>query len=131
MPGQLFVERRQRGLGAEHQIGGILNLHQAPTIGLLEGIEHRAAQGRVPVKDAVKHAGRKAIGQLLRTVPIGDAQKGIVPKGETDAFGRKLARQPAMAVAVNLQAERRPKPAPAEAGVGTRTYISPSSSSMK
>src|SRR5271165_3577982 len=74
----------------------------------LESIQHWAAQGCVAVKDAVEHDGGEAIGQFLRTVPIGDAQESIVPGGEAYAFSAQLARQPAMAVAIELQAERRP-----------------------
>src|SRR5208337_2387032 len=77
-------------------------------IGLLESIQHWAAQGCVAVKDAVEHDGGEAIGQFLRTVPIGDTQESIVPGGEAYAFSAQLARQPAMAVAIELQAERRP-----------------------
>ena len=37
-----------------------------------------------------------------------DAHEGVVGRGEADPAGRQAARQPAMAVAVELQAKRRP-----------------------
>jgi hypothetical protein len=40
---QLRGERPERGGGAEHQIGGIFNLHQTPVIGLTEHVEYWAA----------------------------------------------------------------------------------------
>ena len=54
--------------------------------------------------------------------PVIDADKGTVGGGEADAFRRQSPRQPAVAVAVELQAERRP---------GRRPQIRPSSSSRK
>ena len=108
LAGQLLVERPQRGGGAEHQVGGIFDLHQAPVIGLPEHVEHRAALRGITVEHAVQLIGRKDVGQVLGALPVVDADEGIVGRGEADAFGRQLARQPAMAVAVELQAERRP-----------------------
>src|SRR5271157_5994357 len=43
LPDQLFIERPQRGSGAEHQIGGVFHLHQTPVVGLAEHVEHWAA----------------------------------------------------------------------------------------
>ena len=94
-------------------IGRILNLHQAPVIGLLECIQYRAARDRVAVKDAVEQAGREAIGQGCAPCQSSMRRKAFVCGGKADALRRQLARQPAMAVAVNLQAERYQ--------VGTRT----------
>ena len=92
MPCELFVERRQRGLGAEHQIGRILDLHQAPMVGLLEGVEHRTAQRRLAIKDAVEHPGREAVGQFLSAVPVVDADEGVVPGCKADTFSGQLIR---------------------------------------
>jgi hypothetical protein len=48
----------------------------------------------------------------LRTRPIVDANESIVGDGEADALRRQLSRQPAMAIAVELQAKRRPSRRP-------------------
>ena len=60
------------------------------------------------VEHAVQPVGREAIREFLGARPVIDADKGIVGGGEADAFRRQPPRQPAVAVAVELQAERRP-----------------------
>jgi hypothetical protein len=77
-------------------------------IRLFEGVEYGAAQRCIAVKDAVKRLGREAIGQFLGAVPVVDAEESIVFGGEADALDSQSARQPAVAVAINLQAERCP-----------------------
>jgi hypothetical protein len=37
LPGKLFIEGFQDGLRAEHQISGVLDLHETPMVGLSEG----------------------------------------------------------------------------------------------
>ena len=51
---------------------------------------------------------RQRVGQSLSECPIVDVHERIVGHGVADALRGQLARQPAMAVAVELQAERRP-----------------------
>jgi hypothetical protein len=51
---------------------------------------------------------REAVGQGLRTRPIGDPHERVVGHGVADTCGGQLARQPVVAVAVELQAERCP-----------------------
>ena len=60
LAGQLFVERPERGGGAEHQVGGVFHLHQAPVVGLPEHVEHRAALRGIAVQHAVQLVGRQA-----------------------------------------------------------------------
>ena len=105
---QLLIERAERGGGAERQVGGVFHLHQAPVIGLPEHLGHRAAQLGIAVQGAVQLVRRQGVGQLLGARPVVDAHEGIVGHGVADALRGQLARQPAMAVAVELQAERRP-----------------------
>jgi len=54
LPRELLIQRPERGGGAEHQIGGIFHLHQAPVIGLLEHVLHRAAQRRIAIEHKVQ-----------------------------------------------------------------------------
>ena len=56
-PGQLLIERPQRCGRAEHQIGGIFHLHQAPVVGLTEYVEHRAALCGIPVEQTMQLVG--------------------------------------------------------------------------
>jgi len=77
-------------------------------IGLREHVEHRAAQRRITIEQAVQLIGRKDVRQLLGAHPVVDAHEGVVGRREGDAFRRQLARQPAVAIAIELQAERGP-----------------------
>ena len=120
LPGKLLIEGFEDGWRAEHQISGVLDLHETPMVGLSEHVEHRTALLGVAIEDATQHVGREAIGKGLRALPVVDAQEGVVGKGVTDPGGSELAGQPAMPVAIELEAERTPEPAPAQAGVGTR-----------
>src|SRR5580693_2151208 len=43
LPGKLFIEGFEDGWRAEHQIGGVLDLHETPVVGLSEDSEHRTA----------------------------------------------------------------------------------------
>ena len=89
-------------------------------VGLSEDVEHRTALLGIAIQDAMQVVGRQGVGEGLRALPVVDAQKGIVGKGEPDAGGGELAGKPAMPIAIELQTERAPEPAPAQAGVGTR-----------
>ena len=120
LPGELFIERFEHGWRAEHQIGGVLDLHQAPVVGRRQDVEHRTALVGIAIEDLMQDGGRELIGQGLRPLPVVDAHKGVVGKREADAGGGELAGQPAVPVAIELQAERTPEPALAKAGVGTR-----------
>ena len=77
-------------------------------IGLPEHIRYRAIQPGIPIQRAVQLVGRQCVGQSLGKRPVVDVHKRIVGHGVADALRGQLARQPAMAVAVELQAERRP-----------------------
>lgn len=126
LPGKLLIEGFEDGWRAEHQISGVFDLHETPVVGLGEDVEHRTALLGIVIEDAMQVVGREGVGEGLRALPVVDAQKGVVGKGETDAGGGELAGQPAMPIAparpiaIELQTERAPEPAPAKAGVGTR-----------
>jgi hypothetical protein len=62
LPRQLFVEGFEDGLRAEHQISGVLDLHETPVVGLGEDVEHRTALLGIMFNDAVQLIGREAIG---------------------------------------------------------------------
>ncbi len=108
LPGQLLIEGFKDSWRAEHQIGGVLDLHETPMVGLSEDVEHRTALLGVAIEDATQHVGREAIGQGLSALPVVDAQEGVIGKGETDPGGGELAGQPAMPVTIELEAEWTP-----------------------
>jgi hypothetical protein len=78
LPGQLFIERPERGGGAEHQIDGILHLHQTPVVGLAEHLKHRTALRSIAVGHTVQQVGRESVRQFLRAVPVVDPDEGII-----------------------------------------------------
>src|ERR1700680_2677620 len=108
LPGKLFIEGFEDGWRAEHQISGVFDLHETPVVGLGEDVEHRTALLGIVIEDAMQVVGREGVGEGLRALPVVDAQKGVVGKGETDAGGGELAGQPAMPIAIELQTERAP-----------------------
>ena len=77
-------------------------------VGLREHVRHRAAPRGISVQGAVQLIGRQVVGQFLGARPIVDPHEGIIGHGVADAIRSQFARQPAMAVAIELQAERRP-----------------------
>src|SRR5580692_1070526 len=108
LPGKLFIQGFEDGLRAEHQISGVLDLHETPVVGRRQDVEHWTALLGIAIEDAMQGGGRELIGQGLRARPVVDADKGVVGKGEADPSGGELAGQPAMSVAIELQAERAP-----------------------
>jgi hypothetical protein len=78
LPGQLFIERPERGGGAEHEVSGVFHLHQAPVVGLAEHLQHRTALRGITIEHTVQQVGREPISQFLRAVPVVDPDEGIV-----------------------------------------------------
>ena len=105
LAGELFIQGRQHLLGAEHQIGSVLHLQQAPVIALPEALVHRAALARVTIQDAVQCIELEAIANCPRARSHPGAQRHC-HLGKADAPGFKLLRQPTMAVTIELQFER-------------------------
>src|SRR4249920_1095835 len=107
-PGELLIQRPQCRGRAEHHVGGIFHLHQAPVVSLAEDVEHRAAHRGIPVEYTVQLVRRELVSQVLRAFPVGDAGEGVVGRGEGDALRGQLTCQPAVTVAVELQPKWRP-----------------------
>jgi len=108
LPGKLSIERFEDGLRAEHQIGGVLNLHETPVIGLRKDVAHGTALLGIAIEDVVQISGRELVGEGLRARPVVDTHKGIVGEGKADPGGSELASQPTMAIAIELQAKGTP-----------------------
>ena len=98
LTGELFIERFEDGLRAEHQISGVLDLHQAPVVGRSQDVKHRTALLGIAIEDLMQSGGRELIGHGLRPLPVVDAHKSVVGKREADPGGGELAGQPAMSV---------------------------------
>src|SRR6201985_3865467 len=60
LPGKLLIEGFEDGWRAEHQIRGVLDLHETPMVGLSKQVEHRTALLGVPIEDPT--AARRARG---------------------------------------------------------------------
>src|ERR1700751_5652079 len=66
LPGKLFIQGFQDGLRAEHQIGGVLDLHETPVVGLGEDVEHWTALLGLAIEDAMQLVGREGLGEGAR-----------------------------------------------------------------
>jgi hypothetical protein len=103
-----LVQGLEGRLLAEHHVGGVLDLHEAPVHAVAE-VAHDGAAVPCPVIElAMQRGGIEAVRQTLGLGRIGKVQEGIVGGVERDAGLRQLSRQPAVAVEVDLQAKRCP-----------------------
>jgi hypothetical protein len=70
VPGKLFIERFEDGLRAEHQISGVLDLHETPVVRLGEDVDHRTALLGVPIEDVMQVGRRQVIGEGLPSLKV-------------------------------------------------------------
>ena len=103
-----LVQRLELRLLAEHDVGGVLDLHEAPMHAVAEVPEHRTETLRPMIEMAMQGRGIETVGKALGFQRIGERQEGVVGGVEADAGLRQLLCQPAVAVEVDLQAKRRP-----------------------
>jgi len=94
LPREFLVERLEDLFGTENQVGRVLDLHQAPVIGLAEDIKHRAALLSVTVENGVQGAWREIIRKLLGARPVVDTDEGVVGHSVADAGRRERTRPP-------------------------------------
>ncbi len=78
-------------------------------IALGESFFDRAAQSGVVIQRLVQLLRLEAVGQLLRRLPVLDADEGIVGQRKADPFGTEPPGEPAVPVAVELQPKRAPR----------------------
>jgi hypothetical protein len=103
-----LVEGLERRLFLKHDVGGVLDLQEAPMHAVAEMVQYWAETTRPLIEVAMQRGGIEAVGETLGLSRIGDVQKGVVGALEGDAGPRQLPRQPAMAIEIDLQAKRRP-----------------------
>jgi len=106
---QGLVERPQVLLTVEDEVGGVLDLHQAPVVGGGKASGDWAVLGREGVEGAVQALDGEGIGQRLRPHAVAEHAERIVQRLDRDARLPQLAPQPGVAVAVEMQAEWRPR----------------------
>ena len=97
-----LVEGLELGLAAEHRVGGVFHLHEAPVVAGAKVTEHRAEALCPAVQVLVDGMGVERTGNLLRLVRIVDVHEGVVGHLEGDAGLCQLTGQPGMAVEVDL-----------------------------
>ena len=93
----------------EHDVGGKLDLIQAPVVVEPELLHHRTVAVREFVQFPVQHLHPEVIGQFLRLVEVGNPAEGVIQYPEFDVAFAHLPRQNTMAVAVKLEPERTPR----------------------
>ena len=108
LAGKVFIQGLEGLGGAKDKIEGVLHLHQAPVVALVEGLQDRAAQLSVTVERLMQLLGLERIRKRLCPPPVIDPHKGIVGKGKADAGASESPRQPAVSVAIELQPEGTP-----------------------
>ncbi len=105
---QGVINGGQIGLLFEDDVGGVLNLINAPMIGeskmLVDGTEPAGKFIQLPMETA----SLPAIGELLSPFPIANFGKSVVDEFVGDLFAAQLHGQPAMTVAVDLQPAGQP-----------------------
>jgi hypothetical protein len=64
LPGKLFIEGVQDSRRAEHQVSGVLDLHETPVVGLAEDVEHRTALLGIAIKDTMRSSGERTSARI-------------------------------------------------------------------
>jgi hypothetical protein len=107
---QARVQLTQAVRALEHHVGGVLGLRRDPVV--LAAVQHivqlRHDLPGVSVQQPRPVQVGEPIGQALRSRQVADADEDVVDLGVLDAAGRELARQPLVAVEVDLDLQREP-----------------------
>jgi len=100
--GDGVVHWSEIALTPEHDVGGVLDLHQAPVVAHAELSDDGAVALGKPIQRPVQRSDGKPVGDLLRRVEVVDLHERVVEQFVADAGFVELARQPVMAVEVEL-----------------------------
>lgn len=103
-----LIQRLEGRLLAEHDVGGVFRLHEAPVVARAEVAQNRAEALRPQGEPRMEQRCAERVGELLRLGGIGDEGEGVVEHREGNARLEQLAGQPGVAIEVDLQAKRRP-----------------------
>ncbi len=94
---------------AEHQVGGVLDLHQAPMIFGLHLIKDGAVSPSNLVESFMQTHDVEFVGQLLCAVEVIDVGEGVVEHREADALAIEARSEPVVSIEVELKAKRCPR----------------------
>jgi len=73
-------------LSGKDEVGGILDLHQAPMVGVGKFGQDRAIARDEGIEFSVQSLDREGIGELLGFLPIGDSQESVIQRREANAL---------------------------------------------
>jgi len=104
-----LVERGEVSLPPKDDVGGVLDLHEAPVVAELQRLDDRAAEGGVVIKNAVELVDVEVIGEPLSCLEVLDVHEGVVDEAVGDAGLIEPACEHVVAVEVDLQAEGAPR----------------------
>src|SRR2546421_10581752 len=99
----------QVDLLGKHDIGGELDLVQAPVVAQAELLDHRAIPVGELVELAVHHFHREVVRQFLGPLQVGYPAEGVVQNPILDLALAQLPGQITMPIAVDLQPKRTPR----------------------
>ena len=114
-PRQPLIDGLQVALALEHDVGGELDLIQAPMVVEFELLHYRTVAVGKPVQFSVQHFHPELVGQFLRLFEVGDPAEGVIQHPVFDVVFAHLARQNTVAIAVELQPEWTPRRHPQRA----------------
>ncbi len=115
-----LVEGGERRPAAEDNVGGVLDLLEAPVVAAGEAVEHGAALARPGIEAAVEALHREGVGELLGAGKVGNVEEDIVRQRVGNVVPPEFAGQPRVAIAVELEPVGSPRgnPQMAEAQEG-------------
>ena len=103
-----LVVRLQILARAEDDVGGVLDLHDAPVVAEAEFLDDGTAHPGVSVERLVQIARFQVVGKSLRSVEVGNRHESVVAHLVGDAGGVELASEDVVPVEVELEAKRAP-----------------------
>jgi hypothetical protein len=107
-PRQPLINSLQAALALEHDVGGELDLIQAPVIVQAELLYHRAVEVGELVQFPMQHLDPELVGQFLCLPEVGDPAEGVIHYPVFDVAFAHLPCQNAVTVAVKLKPEQAP-----------------------
>lgn len=105
----MVVQRRQVVTALENDVGGVLDLHEAPVVAARELGGRRAELAGEAIELAVQGLRLEAVGDLLRAGEVVDVDERVVDELEADLEPLQPRSQPVVAVHAELEAEGRPR----------------------
>jgi len=104
-----LIDWRQVRSIAEHQVGGVLDLHQAPMIFRRHLFKDGAVSPSNLVESFVQTHDVEFVGHLLCAVEVIDVRESVVEHREANALTLKARSEPVVSIEVELKAKRCPR----------------------